>query len=239
MSGGISGIALAFAAGAVTFASPCVLPIVPGYIGLICADASATTPRTKRQRALPVGAFIFGFSTVFTLLGAGASLLGGTLLEHRRTLEIVGGAFLILAALAYLGVALPGLLGRDFHLPKPKFAVGGGPIAAGLIGAAFAAGWSPCIGPTLGSALTLAATTGSVGHGMLLLAVFSLGLGVPFAFFGVLAQGALSRPGVRRRLPALRIGASVIMLAAGALLLSGRLAQLSTYLTQPSWLPSI
>jgi cytochrome c-type biogenesis protein len=96
---GVAQLALAFGAGTLTFASPCVLPIVPGYIGLICADGAAATPRTRRQRVLPVMAFIAGFTVIFTILGAGANLLGGVLQENQRTIEVIGGSFLILAAI--------------------------------------------------------------------------------------------------------------------------------------------
>ena len=231
------GIALAFGAGAITFFSPCVLPIVPGYLAML-SGTTAATPTRRSKRAIPIGAFVLGFGIVFTLLGASASLFGGALLTHRRELEVIGGALLVLMGAAFLGIALPGLLGRDLRLQAPRIIRGGGPLAALACGAAFAAGWSPCIGPTLGGVLTLAATRGSVPQGMLLLATFTLGLGLPFAVFGLLAQNTLSHPRVRRALPIVRSLSAGVMIAAGVLLISGQFAQLASRATT-IWSPSI
>lgn len=230
-------MALSFGAGALTFFSPCVLPIVPGYLAML----SGTLPGAqigRRQRATPIAAFVLGFGVVFSLLGAGASLFGGALLTHRRGLEIVGGVMPVLMGVVFLGIALPGVLGRDLRLRPPRLAGGSRPVVALACGGAFAAGWSPCIGPTLGGVLTLAATSGSVPQGMVLLAIFSLGLGVPFAVFGVAAQGALSHPRVRRGLPLIRTLAAGVMLAAGLLLISGQFTQLAARATG-IWAPSI
>ena len=231
-----SGVALSFGAGAITFFSPCVLPIVPGYLAMLSGTAPAT--RTDRgSRAIPIGAFVLGFGIVFTLLGASASLFGGVLLTHRRELEVIGGALLVLMGIAFLGIALPGLLGRDLRLQPPRIVGRSGPLAALTCGAAFAAGWSPCIGPTLGGVLTLAATSGSVPQGMFLLAVFTLGLGLPFAVFGLLAQNTLGHPRVRRALPVVRSLSAAVMLAAGSLLISGQFAELAGRATA-IWSPS-
>ena len=231
------GIAVAFGAGAITFFSPCVLPIVPGYVAMLTGSATGAAT-SRRARAIPIGAFVLGFGIVFTLLGASASIFGGVLLTHRRELEVAGGVMLVLTGVAFLGVALPGLLGRDLRLRPPRFASRSRPLAALLCGCAFAAGWSPCIGPTLGGVLTLAATTGSVPQGMALLAIFTLGLGLPFAIFGLLAQGALGNPRVRRAMPAVRAGSATVMLAAGLLLISGEFTQLAARLTG-IWSPDI
>lgn len=231
------GMAISFGAGALTFFSPCVLPIVPGYFAML----SGTMPggqTGRRRRAVPIGAFVLGFGVVFSLLGAGASLFGGTLLTHRRGIEIVGGVMLVLMGVVFLGIALPSILGRDLRMHPPRVAAGGRPVVALACGGAFAAGWSPCIGPTLGGVLTLAATSGSVPQGMVLLAIFSLGLGVPFAVFGVLAQDALSHPRLRRGLPLVRTLAAAVMLAAGLLLISGQFTQLAARATG-IWEPSI
>ena len=231
------GLALSFGAGAITFFSPCVLPIVPGYLAMLSGSTS-TAQTSRRGRAVPIGAFVLGFGIVFTLLGAGASLFGGALLSHRRELEIAGGAMLVLMGIAFLGIALPGLLGRDIHVRPPRLARQGSPLAALACGGAFAAGWSPCIGPTLGGVLTLAAITGSVPQGMLLLAIFTLGLGLPFAIFGALAQNALLHARLRRRLPLVRSLSAAIMIAAGLLLISGQFTQLAAR-TGGIWTPSL
>ena len=231
------GIALSFGAGAITFFSPCVLPIVPGYLAMLSSSTSGT-PASRNRRAIPIAAFVLGFGIVFTLLGAGASLFGGVLLTHRREFEVIGGAMLVLMGVAFLGIALPGLLGRDLRLHPPRLATRSGPLAALACGSAFAAGWSPCIGPTLGGVLTLAASTGSVAQGIALLAIFTLGLGLPFAIFGLLAQNTLNHPRVRQRLPLIRTLSATVMVTAGVLLISGQFAQLASRATG-IWTPSI
>ena len=225
-----AGLAVAFAAGALTFASPCVLPVVPGYLAVLTASSDGD-PRSRRGTAT-IAAFVAGFGTVFTLLGASAGLLGDALLEHRRGLEVVGGAFLILAGAALAGAALPGLLGRDTRrhadvLLRRRV----GPAAAAAGGAAFALGWSPCIGPTLGAVLTLAASEGSAWEGMALLATFSAGLAVPFVAVGLGVGHALGgSPSLRRYVPTIRLTGAAVMVGAGTLLVTGQFAALSARL---------
>jgi cytochrome c-type biogenesis protein len=188
------GYASAVGAGALSFLSPCVLPLVPPYLcymaGVTVEDFRGTHGETAAVRAVRLPllaasvAFVLGFSTVFVALGAGASTIG-TLLRHwQQPLAIVAGILIILMGLNFLGVIRIPLLSRE-----ARFQAKGRPAnvaAAYLMGLAFAFGWTPCIGPVLGPILTLAGGRETVSQGALLLAAYSLGLGVPFllaAFF--------------------------------------------------------
>lgn len=173
----------AFVAGTVSFLSPCVLPLVPGYISLI-SGTSVEELQQKRDRSLlgPVLlkslAFILGFSVVFITLGAAATKIGQVTTDYRRELSIVAGAIIIL-----FGLHLTGLLQiKALYADKRMHHVTGGKNVFGAfaVGFAFAFGWTPCIGPILATILALAAAQGTVSQGILLLAIYSLGLAVPF-----------------------------------------------------------
>ena len=229
--GGI-GFATAFAAGVVSFLSPCVLPLVPAYISYV-AGQSLQGREAHRGRALAASfVFVLGFSTVFVLLGAGATAVGGLLLAQRGWLEIAAGVVVAVFGLALI-LPLP-LLQRElrFHPALPQGRAGRAG-AAYLLGAAFAFGWTPCIGPILGAILALAARGGSVGGGALLLAVYALGLGVPFllAAAGTDALAArlrrLGRFGRR-----LQIAAGVVLVAMGAAMATGRLSGFAFWLLE-------
>jgi len=194
------GYASAIGAGALSFLSPCVLPLVPPYLcymaGVTVEDFRGTHAETDAVRAVRLPllaasiAFVLGFSTVFVALGAGASTIG-TLLRHwQQPLAIVAGLLIILMGLNFLGVIRIPLLSRE-----ARFQTQGRPanvLAAYLMGLAFAFGWTPCIGPVLGPILTLAGGQETVSQGALLLAAYSLGLGVPF-LLAALFSGAFMR----------------------------------------------
>jgi len=172
-------LGIAFLAGLISFLSPCVLPLVPVYLayltGATYQDLSRSGPSWKTT--LHASAFILGFSLVFTAFGASATLLGGLLLSHRAWIERAGGAVLLVFGLWMTGILPIGFLYRDIrvHLTdKPS-----GYLGSVLVGAAFAAGWTPCVGPVLASILILASRSASVAHGVLLLASYSLGIAVP------------------------------------------------------------
>src|SRR5688500_8004855 len=170
-----------------SFFSPCVLPLVPAYLSLmsgvsvtqLATPTGADTRRLVRSTLL----FVLGFTIVFVALGATASALGQSLLEHKRELERVAGAVIIVMGIVLAGVVAPGVLQRErrFHVLPEKL----GAFAPPIMGMAFAFGWTPCIGPILSVVLATASTTETLGRGILLLTVSSLGLGVPFVAAGV------------------------------------------------------
>lgn len=183
------GYASAVAAGALSFLSPCVLPLVPPYLcymaGVSMDDfrgqAATAGPAPTRARAALVGssvAFVLGFTTVFVALGAGASSIGTLLRQWQQELAIAAGIVIILMGLNFLGILRIPLLSRE-----ARFQASGKPasaVAAYVMGLAFAFGWTPCIGPVLGAILGVAAARETVGDGAVLLAIYSLGLAVPF-----------------------------------------------------------
>lgn len=222
------GLATAFAAGVVSFLSPCVWPLVPAYLSYVSGvpyDELGTHRRRVTQMTL---AFVGGFTVVFALYGVSVGYLGGLVADHRRTIEIVGGILVILMGLALLGFAQR-LTGREARIGLPArpttFA------GAGLAGMVFAVGWTPCIGPILTSILLYAATQGS-GGGTLLLLAYGIGLGVPLLLSGLLASWVLDRTGAYRRYGAwINRVAGVIMIIVGVLLATGELTRITQQLS--------
>jgi len=181
----------AFIAGLLSFLSPCVLPLIPSYItyitGLSFADLQAEHPthKVRQQTIIHSLLFIAGFTSVFVLLGASATFVGGFLQEHMRIIRKVGGVLIIL-----FGVHLTGLVPIQFLLGEKRVTINRKPagyVGSFLIGVAFSAGWTPCIGPILASILMVAATEATVYHGILLLLAYSMGLAIPF-FLAALAM---------------------------------------------------
>lgn len=232
--GGTSALGLlaAFAAGAVSFLSPCVLPLVPGYVSYL-AGHSVENPATglpPRLAAFGLGlCFVLGFSIIFVLFGMGASALGQWLLSYRYALNIIGGVLVIAFGVLTLGLLRPGWLLRDtrLHLDIP----GGRPLGAGLLGVAFAFGWSPCIGPMLGAILTLSASTASLAKGVTLLAAYAAGLGLPFllsALFTEALTRRIRRVGRLGRMTQMLSGG--VMIAMGLAMITGQLTSFSYWL---------
>ena len=225
----------AFAAGIVSFLSPCVLPLVPGYVSYIAGQSIAERlggPMSLRLQAVALSAyFVLGFSTIFVLLGASATALGQMLLSYRHELNLVGGAIVIACGLLTLGLLRFGWLQRDvrFHLSLP----GGRPVVAYVLGLAFGFGWTPCIGPILGAILSISAVSATVTSGIVLLSVYSLGLGLPFvlaaAFTGALVTRLSSIARVGRVLQAF---AGVVMITMGAAMITGHLSTFSFWLLE-------
>ncbi|HML00689.1 MAG TPA: cytochrome c biogenesis protein CcdA [Acidimicrobiales bacterium] len=225
------GVLVAFGAGMLSFLSPCVLPLVPGYVSMV-SGLSATDLEAGARRppaaALPgVLGFVAGFTVVFTALGAGASEVGRALTTHQRALDIAAGAVVVVLGLWLAGVGTPRLFltERRFH-PRPSKL---GRWAPPVMGMAFAFGWTPCIGPVLGAVLGLAADKATLLSGVVLLVAYSLGLGVPFLATG-LAFDRLTRLAarVRRRLWLVNIVAGAALVAFGVLLLTGELHVVSS-----------
>lgn len=232
----ITSMMAALFAGTISFLSPCVLPLVPGYVSYIAghsalARASDGTA-TLRLHAVALSlCFVLGFSTIFVLLGASATALGQLLLAYRHELSIVGGVVVIGFGLFALGLVRPSWLLRDLHFAVP--AAGGGPIAAYALGMAFAFGWSPCIGPILGAILTMSATSTSVANGIALLGVYSIGLGVPFLLAAAFTDGLVARlRSIGRAGRVLQWVAGGVMIAMGAAMITGYLSAFSFWLLE-------
>ena len=224
---------LAFVAGLVSFLSPCVLPVVPSYVTFVTGmtlDELTTRGRgaARARAALHSAAFVLGFALVFVALGATATALGGTLRRSLPLLQQVGGVVIAAFGLYLMGVLrLPALLReRRVHLASKPAGVAG----SLLVGVAFGAGWTPCVGPVLASILLYAGMKTTMAQGMLLLATYALGLGIPFfaAAVGFNWFLAGSRHLVRWLRP-IEIVAGVLLVAVGVLLFSGRFAALSNF----------
>lgn len=225
--------AVVFAAGFVSFLSPCVLPLVPAYLAFVSGVGLSGDGEQVAKRSdvtLPTGAFVFGFSAMFAALGASAGLLGSTLLlEERRTFEIVGGIFVIAMGLILLGKGVP-----KFLLQEKRLRVSGKPATlagSALAGVAFAVGWTPCIGPTLAAALTVAASSGEAGVGAALLFVYSLGLGIPFLLAGLFVhQAGTAMDFMKARLNIISAVGAAVLVVFGVLLATGQLTQITAEL---------
>lgn len=223
----------AFLAGMASFASPCILPLVPSYLGYVSGISLEEVSRDKSQSAVRKGVFIHallfvaGFSLIFILLGATATALGRLLLRYQSVISRVGGGFVVLMGLFILGVIRPGLLIREWRLlprrqVRPRY-----PMSV-LTGVGFGAGWAPCIGPFLGAILMLAARTSSMGTGMTLLGIYALGLALPF-LTGALGYGWILRR-IQPYLPVIRKVSGGVMIVMGGLLLMGWYEKLSQFL---------
>jgi len=232
---GPGGLLVAFAAGFVSFISPCVLPLVPGYLSFVSGVGFGELGARTRRVVTSTAAFVAGFTAVFVLLGIGSAWFGSVLLENRRSLEVVSGAFLLAAALVIAGIPLPIVLAAERRF-APRLtggvAEGGRATTAALIGAAFAVGWTPCIGPTLGAILTLSFAGGAT-EGAVLLGVYSLGLGLPFLLFGLLFTRALGlAKAVRRSWRAVSLASAMLLAAFGVLLITGELVDVTARLSR-------
>jgi len=189
---------VALAAGVLSFLSPCVLPIVPPYLaymgGITMNDIKTEARASRRKALLPAIFFVMGLSTVFIFLGFTASILGQFFLQNQILLARISGAVVIVFGLHFLGILRIPLLNREARLDAGD--KGGSTFGAYVLGLAFAFGWTPCIGPQLGAILSIAATEASVERGTALLAVYAVGLGLPFliaAAFIDHAQGLMVR----------------------------------------------
>lgn len=233
------GLAVAFAAGLLSFLSPCVLPLIPSYATYITGmsmDELAGGARLRARRAMLVHSLLFiaGFTLVFLILGASATFLGSLLRAYDEWLGRVGGALLIVFGLYLAGLLrLPGAE-REWRIHLADKPVGY--LGTVLVGMAFAAGWTPCIGPVLGGILTLAATRGSVGEGTLLLGAYSAGLAVPFLLATLLLERfARNLRRFRPLLPWVSRASGALLIGVGLLLLTGSFATLATLLAR--WTP--
>jgi len=228
------GLITAFSAGLISFLSPCVLPLVPGYISYVSGNALGRQGDVGGGRLATLLlslCFVLGFSTVFVALGATATAFSRLLLFYRYEATLIGGAIVIL-----LGVFMTGLVRMPWFDRDVRFhgsIRGGRPLGAFLLGLAFGFGWTPCIGPVLGAILTISALSSTASAGISLLAVYSLGLGVPFLLSAAFADRLVQRLKTMRRLGrTLQIGAGGVMVAMGIAMITGTMSALSFWLLE-------
>lgn len=219
----------AFAVGLLSFVSPCVLPLVPGYLSAVSGVSIAELHAGERRTSVlwPAIIFCLAFTTVFVLLGMTATSIGSTLQEHRELLNKIAGALIIAMGVFFLLTPLIPRLNREWHPDALMRRAGsGGPLIAG---AAFAIAWTPCVGPTLGSILTAAATSATVGHGGVLLAFYAAGLAVPFLLTAVAFNRATSVfAWVRRNYVVITAVSGLILITMGVLIFTDEITRLNT-----------
>ena len=219
---------LALVAGVVSFTSPCTLPLLPGFVSYVSGLSGEAEHGTggvltaPARRRVTAGSLLFltGFAAVFTALGATSSALGFLLVRNLPTINVVGGAFVVLMGLVTTGlVRLPGLqreLRTDLRRWRP------GPVGALPLGAAFAFGWTPCVGPVLASILATAAGTGTVGRGALLLLAYALGLGLPFLLLArAMARGGVRLGWLRRNSRRIEVAGGILLVVMGVAMMTG------------------
>jgi cytochrome c-type biogenesis protein len=233
-------IVLAFVAGFASFVSPCVLPIVPGYLSFISGvsfeemTSAAARSETRRRIFLNSLFFVIGFSLVFISLGASATFVGQLLREQLGLITKIAGAVIIV-----FGLHMTGLFRIPFLNYEKRFHTRGQPLGAAgalLVGLAFAFGWTPCIGPILASILAVASQQESVAEGIVLLGSYSAGLGVPFLLAGLsitVFYGPFNR--LKKHLPKVELVSGILLVIVGVLIMTNTLTIISAYLAQ--WFP--
>lgn len=221
------GIAAAMFAGAISFLSPCVLPLVPGYLSAV----TGLTPNDlddapTRRVLLPSLLFVASFSAIFILLGVTATGVGSTLRDHRETLERVAGLVIIVLGVLFVASAFAPKLNREWRIDALTERAGrGGPVIAGV---AFAVAWTPCVGPTLGAILSAAALTESAGRGAFLLLAYSAGLAIPFLLTALAFSQMTSAFAVVKRHYGVLMGVGgAVLIAMGLLIFTGEIAQVN------------
>jgi cytochrome c-type biogenesis protein len=236
------GIPLALAAGLVSFLSPCVLPLVPGYLSTVIGVTPADLKDGVGMRRVMVPSLLFiaSFSSIFILLGLSATVIGSSLNAHKHALEQVGGAVIVAMGVIFLASPFVRLLNREWHSESLlRLAGRGGPLVAG---AAFAIAWTPCTSITLGAILTQAAISSSAAHGALLLAFYSAGLAIPFLLIALAFERMTSALAVvKRHFPVIIAAGGAVMIVLGVLILTGEFTILNSQaseLTQELGLPS-
>jgi len=229
----------AFGAGILSFISPCVLPLVPGYISFVsgvsfdqmqAADA-ASRAATRRQMLITSLAFVLGFSVVFISLGASATAIGHLLRHQKTILERIAGAVIIIFGLHLAGIFRIKWLDKDTRVQTSGRPAS--PIGAFLVGLAFAFGWTPCIGPILGGILAIAGSKNSVGEGVGLLAVYSAGLGIPFLVTSLaIDRFFVASKRIRKYYKPIEIASGALLVVLGVLIFTNRFTILSNYFSK-------
>ena len=222
---------LAFGAGFISFLSPCVLPLIPGYISYISGESLGDIVEKQKKIILKTVLFSLGFSLVFISFGATASFIGNILLENSSTLRIIAGIIIIIFSLQLIGILNLNFLNQEKRFQTKNYS--NNLFFPVLVGAAFGFGWTPCIGPVLGSILTLAAVESSIGKGILLLSFYSLGLAIPFILsgYGISKFLAFSK-NFRKNIKIVSVTGGVILLITGILILTNKLQALGYFILE-------
>jgi cytochrome c-type biogenesis protein len=223
------GLAIAFSAGLLSFLSPCVLPLIPSYITFITGLGLEDVQKARRNALIHAALFVTGFTLIFLALGAGATALGSVLRQYREWIGRLGGVLVIVFALYLLGVVRIGALDQErrVHLADKPL----GYFGTVLVGIAFGAGWTPCIGPILGSIFMFAASEANLERGLLLLFAYSMGLAVPFLASAVAIERFLDVfQRMRHRLALVTRVAAVLLFAVGIAMVTDSMNTMSSWL---------
>ena len=222
---------LAFGAGFISFLSPCVLPLIPGYISYISGESLGDIVEKQKKVILKTVLFSLGFSLVFISFGATASFIGNILLENSNTLRIIAGIIIIIFSLQLIGILNLNFLNQEKRFQTKNYS--NNLFFPVLVGAAFGFGWTPCIGPVLGSILTLAAVESSIGKGILLLSFYSLGLAIPFILsgYGISKFLAFSK-NFRKNIKIVSVSGGIILWITGILILTNKLQALGYFILE-------
>ena len=229
MQGASVGLTISFTAGLLSFLSPCVLPLIPSYVSFITGMSLDDVQRSRRIALIHALLFVTGFTLIFLALGASATVLGRLLLWHRDWVARVGGVLVIVLGLYLLGVFNIGAFARErrFHFANKPL----GYLGTVFVGMAFAAGWSPCIGPILGAVLTFTASSADLNRGLWLLFAYSLGLAVPFLLAAMMIERFMTLfQRYRGALLWMSRASGVLLIVVGILMISGTMSLLSTWL---------
>ncbi len=231
------GILIAFSAGMLSFLSPCVLPLVPSYVTFITGMTLEDLQQTKRETFFHALTFVVGFSLIFLALGAGATVFGQLMLRYRDWISRVGGVLIIVFGLYLLGALNLGFLAKDtrLHLANKPL----GYFGTLVVGIAFGAGWSPCIGPILGAILTMAANEADLQRGLVLLFAYSAGLAVPFLAAALMVDRFLALfAKLRHQMIWVNRFAGSLLILVGILMVTDRFTMMATWLQDltPEWL---
>ena len=228
-------VLVAFTAGLISFLSPCILPMIPSYLafitGISLEELSQDQNLKKVRKSVITNSllFILGFSILFIAMGASATFIGKFLAKNIRWLEIIGGTFVVILGLHFAGLFKIKFLERErkIHLDKKPL----GALGTVLVGMAFGAGWTPCVGPILGSILTMAAATQDVAKGIILLISYSVGLGIPFLLTGLLIHKFFEYfKTIRKYFRVITLVGGILLVIIGFLLITGYFTTISSFL---------
>ena len=227
----ILNLTIAFGAGLISFLSPCVLPLIPGYISYISGESLGDIVEKQKKILLKTILFSLGFSLVFISFGATASFVGNLLLEYSNSLRIVAGLVIIIFSLQLIGILNLNFLNKEKRIYTKNYS--NNLFFPLMVGAAFGFGWTPCIGPVLGSILALAATESSIGKGILLLSFYSLGLAIPFVLSGYGISKFLEfSKNFKKNIRRISILGGIILLITGVLIITNKLQMIGYFLLE-------